>query len=61
MDKEYICKITGQECQHLLENECDFEIVTGKKCPIEKMETSAAEVAEMIHEYARAKAIMNEH
>ena len=49
------CKITGQDCYHLLEGECDYWIVMKRKCPIEKLETSAADVAEAVYEYARRK------
>ena len=55
MDKEYTCKITGQDCQHLLEDECDFKKVTGKGCPYMKAEHFADEIAEAIFEYARRK------
>ena len=55
-DEKYICGITKQDCYHLLEAECDFEIVTGKKCPFEKAETCAAEITDMIFEYTQKKA-----
>ncbi len=56
-EKQYYCKVTGQECYHLLEGECDFETVTGSPCPYIKTENVVSEVAEDISRYHKLKKV----